>query len=355
MKKIKKSIITKKIKNYKINRQIRKSYIPKAGDVAVFKVLNIGKHKALQGVNGNNSYLFPGDLILAAFGTRYAANQFEGYVPDRYYPRYQILGQGGVVGVLESMHERYKNIGPTEVRLVGYAVDENNRVVNTKYYEEKPAIFNPFNKRDFPIILSLGSGMDSGKTTTAAYLSRGFYRQGKKVAYIKLTGTVYAKDCSFVRDGGAFKSIDFSYVGFPSTYMCEPDELLNLYETLLQKVEVGNPDVVIIEIADGLLQRETYMLLHHDEFMKQIDYTVLSAVDSLSVKSGIEYMENIEKPPVLLSGVFTASPLMIKEVKQFTHIPVFTLEDFLDKKKFNLLFPPFKDEPKMIAHGESIR
>ncbi len=350
MEKIKKSIITKKIKNYKINRKIKRTYQPKAGDVAIFKILSIGKHKAIQGINGNNTYIFPGDLIMATFGTRYASNQFEGYVPDKYYSRYQILGQGGVVGILKSMHEKFKDIGATQVRLMGYAVDENNQVINTKYYDETPVNFNPFKKWSFPIYLSLGAGMDSGKTTTAAFVSRALMQQKKKVAYLKLTGTVYAKDCSFVRDCGADKAIDFSYCGYPSTYLCQTEEILDLFENLLQKIAPDNPDAVIVEIADGLLQRETKALINYKPFMQLIDQTFLSCGDSLSVKSGIEILEKIGKKPVLLSGLFTTSPLMVKEVQAITDIPVFTIEDFMDKTKFSQVFLPVKPEEKLTVN-----
>jgi len=350
MKKIKKSIITKDINNFKINRSIKKEYIPKAGDVAVFQVISIGKHKAIQGENGNNTYIFPEDYILASFGTRYATHQFEGYVPQKYYPRYQILGQGGVVGILKSMHMKYDEIGATEVRLIGYAVDENNEVINTKFYKEKMEAFHPFKKRDYKIYLSLGASMDSGKTTTAAYLSRALMRQKQKVAYIKLTGTVFSKDRRIVSDCGAHMSIDFSYFGYPSTYLCNNKELLDLFESLLNKVERINPDAVIIEIADGLLQRETHALLNTKSFMQMIDYTVLSCADSLSVVSGIEILSELGKKPLMLSGLFTASPLMVNEVKQITDIPVFTLDDFMDREKFQEISDPDKEDIRIAVN-----
>jgi len=351
MKKIKKSIITKKIEEFRIIRSIKKTYLPKSGDVAVFKVLSIGKHKAIQGENGNNTYIFPEDLILVAFGTRYATNQFEGYLPDKYYSKYQILGQGGVVGILKSMHAKFEDIGATEVKLVGYAVDKNNNVINTRYFKEEPKLFNPFRKRDYKTYLSVGASMDSGKTTTAAFLSRGFMKQKKKTAFIKLTGTVYAKDCSVVRDCGADIAIDFSYCGYPSTYLCETKELLNLLESLLIKIEKINPDSLVIEIADGLLQRETNALLKNKSFMQMIDHTILSCADSLSVASGINMLSELNHKPSLISGMFTASPLMVNEVKQITDIPVFTLEDFMDKKKFNNVFRR-QEEEKIIQVNE---
>lgn len=199
MKTIKKSIIVRDVQNYKINRQIKKTHQPIAGDVAVFKVDKIGKHSSIQGGNGNNTYIFEGDYIMAAFGNRYATEQFEGYVPEGYHARYQILGKGGAVGTLASMHYKLNKVGATTLKLVGYAVNEFGQVINTKNLYGELLRFNPYRERDYKIILSVGSSMDSGKTTSAGYLSRGLRLAKHKIAYIKLTGTVYAKDRSFVR------------------------------------------------------------------------------------------------------------------------------------------------------------
>ena len=339
MRTIKRSIITKNVGPYKINRHIRKTYMPKSGDVAIFQVLKIGKHKAIQGENGNNTYIFPGDKILATFGNRYASAQFEGYIPTSYKSKYQILGQGGVVGQLESWHQKFDDIGATEVRLIGYAIDEDSNVINTIYKGVERLVFEPKRERNYDIILSVGASMDSGKTTTAGFISRGFMMQRKKAAFIKLTGTVYAKDCSFVRDCGAKTAIDFSYCGYPSTYLCETNEILDLTETLLARVDRIKPDVVVIEIADGLLQKETSALLNNENFMQIVDSVVLSCADSLSVNNGIKILSKIGFEPILLSGLFTASPLMIKEVKEQTDIPIFTMEDYTNKTKFGTVFP----------------
>ncbi|GFZ79565.1 DUF1611 domain-containing protein [Aquaticitalea lipolytica] len=342
MKTIKKSIITKSVENFKINRTIRKTYMPKSGDVAVFQVISIGKHSAIQAENGNNTYIFPGDKILATFGNRYATAQFEGYVPKVHHNKYQILGQGGVVGVLASLHAKLDDVGPTEVKLIGYAVNEENQVINTIYNGVERETFNPIKNRPYEMYLSVGASMDSGKTTTAAFLSRGFMQQKKKVAFIKLTGTVFAKDCSIVRDCGAKTAVDFSYCGYPSTFLHSTNEILDILETLLKRVERINPDVVVIEIADGLFQRETKSLINHKPLMNMIDGVLLSCADSLAVNSGIEILRKINKEPILISGIFTASPLMIDEVKNETNIPVFTLEDFTNKINFGSVFPNIK-------------
>lgn len=324
---IKKAIICKSVKNYSLSTAGIKTYIPQAGDVAIFEVLSIGKHKAIQSANGNNRYLFPGDKIMATFGNRYATNQFEGYVPTQVEDQYQILGQGGCIGVLKSTHAKFDKIGATELKLVAYAVDEGGEVINTRYLTEEPKSFMIGKKRNYEVILSVGSSMDSGKTTSAAYLCRGIHKAGKKVAFIKLTGTVFSKDRRFVKDCGADVAFDFSHLGFPSTYMSSLSEILNIYESLLTKVEEINPDYVVVEIADGLLQRETKMLLHNPAFMSTVSHIMLSCGDSLGVLSGLSFLKDINRTPFAISGLINVSPLLVDECKRSTDIPVLNLSD----------------------------
>ncbi len=325
--KIKKSISAKHIINYQINKNIKESYIPQAGDVALFEVLDIGKHSSIQDDRGHNAYIFPEDYILCAFGNRYATAQFEGYVPTQFLEEYHILGKGGVVGELESMHEKFDDIGVTTLKLIGYACDENNQVINSKFYQQNIIKEDNTINKKFDIILSVGSSMDSGKTTTAAFLCRGIMNSGKKAAYIKLTGTAYTKDRSFVRDCGAEIALDFSDAGFPSTYLCNLDELLQLYWTLLDRLNEKGIDVVVVELADGVTQRETYELLHNKIFMKSIDGVILSCGDSLSVPTCYNILKKVGKSPLAVSGLLSISPLLVKEVKQLIDVPVLLKEE----------------------------
>jgi len=322
---IKKSIICKGLESYKINKSIKKTYIPKAGDIAIFKVTAMGKHTSIQGINGNNTYIFVGDYIMGAFGNRYASDQFEGYVPEAYHSEYHILGKGGAIGILISMHAKLQSKGTTNLRLIGYACDESGNVINSKYLRLQASNLNTA-PRLYKMILSLGSSMDSGKTTTAGYLCRGLRAAKKKVGYIKLTGTVYTKDRHFVRDCGAKVALDFSDFGFPSTYMCDMDELMHLHYRLLDLLESKmSPEYVVIEIADGILQRETEMLLKHPAFMQQIDHIIFSAADSMGILSGVNLLEKMNARPFAVSGLFTTAPLLIDEVRKRIEQPIMTL------------------------------
>jgi predicted nucleic acid-binding protein len=238
-----------------------------------------------------------------------------------------ILGAGGTVGVLASMHYKFKDIGPTTLKFTGLAKDHFGKIINTKEIKKKQVInFTGAAAAATKIILSLGSSMDSGKTTSAAYLVHGLKKAGHKVAYIKLTGTVYTKDADLANDLGADTVADFSDFGFPSTYMCDLTELLDLYESLVSSVLLEHPDYVIMEIADGLYQRETKMLLTCKSFRQTIEAVMFSAGDSLAAINGIKILNNWNLYPAVISGLFTASPLLIREVKENTTVPVYDID-----------------------------
>ncbi len=327
--KIKKTIICRDIKSFTIDKSRNLTYTPKKGDVAVFEVLELGKHRTIQSESKRIMTIVEGDIIMAAFANRYATEQFEGYVPNEPTELLDILGAGGAIGILKSKHANFKHIPATQVRLVGYAVDEKGEIINT-IHRETPAIpFNGYVPNNAKVILSIGSSMDSGKTTTAAFLARGLKAADKKVAFIKLTGTCYTKDMDLVFDCGADKTVDFTNAGFPSTYMCDKQELLNLYQTLLHQLEPTKPEYIVMEIADGLLQRETEFLLRDKAFMATINNIIFSCGDSLAVFFGIDFLSKLGFTPGALSGVFTMSPLLIEEVKDRTKIPVLTIDELM--------------------------
>ncbi len=330
MKTIKKSNICKNVVNYKIDQTIIKDYQAVAGDVAVFEVVSIGSLNAIQDFEGRNCYIFPGDKIMLAFGNRYASNQFEGYVPEGYHQEYDLLGKGGVAGTVVSMFYKLELKGPTKLRLVGYARGKQGEVINTIYHHRKPVKFNAKKIRNFKTILSIGSSMDSGKTTTAAYLCRGLKTSGYKVAYIKLTGTVFNKDRMLAYDCGADFVSDFSEFGFPSTYLSSIDTIMDLYEGLLSDVAKTGLDYVVIEVADGLYQKETRALLNYTLFTETIDHVILSCCDSLSVNSGVQLLSPIFGDRLFaLAGLFTGSPLLVDEVENLFSTPILTLSKLL--------------------------
>ena len=326
MKSIKKSIICKNINDYHTDESIIKKHQPKAGDVAIFEVLELGTLTAIQDEDGRNCHIFPGDKIMATFGNRYASNQFEGYVPVGYHEVYDLMGKGGVAGVVKSMYYKLALRGATKLRLVGYATNGNGKVVNSIYHHTQPVKFAPEKARSHKTVLSIGSSMDSGKTTSAAYLCRGLKAAGYRVAFMKLTGTVFNKDRMLAFDCGADVAVDFSELGFPSTYLCSLDCIIDLYEGLLTSVAPINPEYIVIEIADGLLQRETEMLIDNKAFMSTIDHVLFSSGDSLSALQGAATLRSKGIEPFAVSGMINTCPLLVDEVNCKLKLPLLNLQ-----------------------------
>jgi hypothetical protein len=281
-----------------------------------------------------NVAIVEGDNILAAYGNRYATGQFEGYVPTTPTEINDVLAIGGVVGILKSKNAEFEHIPATKVKLIGFAVDMSGKVINTRYLHTPRVRFSGKLPGSAKVILSVGSSMDSGKTTSAAYLCRGLKLAGNKVAYIKLTGTVYTKDQDLAFDLGADKTVDFADAGFPSTYMCSKEEILDLYQTLLNMLSDISPDYIVIEIADGLVQRETEFLLNDKGFMDTVSGVMLSCSDSLAAFWGFDYLAKLGHQPLVMTGRFTMSPLLIEEVQERIKIPVLDIKQLSNKEYF---------------------
>ena len=331
MKSIKKAISCKNITDFRIDSDMIKTYSPKLGDVAIFEVLELRSLNAIQDFEGRICSIFEEDHIMVAFGNRYASNQFEAYVPEGYQETYDLVSKGGVVGNVASMYYKLEDIGPTKLKLIGYATEKEGKVINTIYHHRQRTPFQPYAIRSFKTILSVGASMDSGKTTTAAFLCRGLKKAGKRVAYFKLTGTIFNKDKMLCYDCGADYVSDFSEMGYPSTYLCDLEDILDIHEGLLQEVATSDPDYVVIEIADGLYQRETNQLLNHLPFTNTVDHVILSCSDSLAVSTGVQLLSPIFGERLFaLGGLFTGSPLFIEEVEQLETLLVLTIEKLVD-------------------------
>lgn len=326
---IKISYVCRNIQYSKINEDpaFLEQYVPSAGDVGIFEVVSIGKHTKIQNAQLINQYLMVNDWVMCAFGNRYASSQFEGYVPLTPMEEYDLLGQGGVIGELRTLHTKYEETGPTKLKLVGMLNDCTESVVNT----HQPLPVEMSLSQPYPsIILSIGSSMDSGKTTTAAYTIHGLSKAGLRTAFIKLTGTAYARDMRLASDLGAVSSLDFSYYGYPSTYMYPIEEIIHLFRTLIAESIKSDPQAIVVEIADGILQRETYGLLSNELFMAMIDDVILSGVDSLGLLGALQVLETLQITPTLLAGRVTCSPLLVKEVQDLCAIPVMNLHQLGD-------------------------
>lgn len=287
---------------------------PRVADLALCRILTLGQHKRIDERRGHAVSLFPGDVVACVFGNRYATDQYEGYVPPQ-SETYHVLSVGGVCGQVGTKNERMPD--PTVMEFLGYAIDKRERLVNLRDHRIKPVPL-PDDLRRPTTILSVGASMNAGKTTTCAMTIRGLVNAGHRVVAAKLTGTAAVKDLRFMFDAGAEKVLDFTDYGCPSTSRCSLRKLLRLFRTIHSHLLAERPDYVVYEIADGIFQRETALLLGSEEFRSQVDHVMFAAVDPLSAESGKRALEARGYDVLGFSGVISASELGKKEVQDAT-------------------------------------
>ena len=126
---IKQSFACSSIDQYSLNQEKVTTYTPKAGDVGIFRIKE-ANCKTILDKNGIPCYIYDNDLFMCAFGNRYATNQVEGYVPQTPVVDCQLMGRGGVVGMIKSINTRMKT-EPTELELIAYAVNDQDQVLKT--------------------------------------------------------------------------------------------------------------------------------------------------------------------------------------------------------------------------------
>src|ERR1044071_1663750 len=279
---------------------------PHPGDLALVRVETGGFHKQLTTADNRRMRLHPGALFVGVFGNRYASDAYEAEVqgPDNL----SLLTAAGMIGTVISKNDTIAE--PTRISFVGFVPGPDGSRLNLK-----ERLFRPATARRAPrnLVYVVGSGMNTGKTTTDARLIKGLSDLGLNVAACKLTGSVSNHDPDELASAAARQVIDFSDFGFPSTYLCSKEELLELFHAMMAEVASGDPDVALMELADGLLQRETAMLLADPTIQRAARGVVFTAESSLSALWGANRLRKLGYRVIAVSGMFTSSPLAIRE------------------------------------------
>lgn len=296
---------------------------PAAGDLVLCEVLSIGQHRKLHGVDGRRQELFAGDRMVVAFGARYAPDQFEARLPEDLEPC-DLVAAGGLAGRVCASHGNMAE--PTRIRPIGLLVDPGGQTVNTRRFG-LGAVATRDRPRP-PVIAVLGTAMNSGKTTTAINLIRGLRAAGKRVGAAKVTGTGAATDTFGFRDAGAHIALDFTDAGHGSTYQLTRAELVRVFRILVDSVAATEVDAIVLEVADGLYQRETATLIDAPEFRDRVDVVVFAAQDGAGAVHGAERLRAAGLPVAALSGVFTSSVLAVREAAAHTTVPVVSTAEF---------------------------
>jgi hypothetical protein len=222
--------------------------------------------------------------------------------------------------MIGTVRSRHRSIGkPTTVRLLGFLASEQGKLLNLSDMTFRPS--KPL-RRVNNLVAVVGTGMNAGKTTSCVHLIKSLSSQGVRVAACKLTGSVSNRDQDEMKAAGAVKVVDFSDYGFPSTYLMDKDKLLQLFNTMMADLEIYQPDIVVMEIADGVLQRETRLLLEDEWLRKQLAGVMLAADNALSARFGVDLLVKLQQRVLGVTGLLTSSPLCMREFSEISDVPV---------------------------------
>ena len=289
---------------------------PRTGDLVLANVTAIGQHTRLELPEGRRSQLYVGDEIIVAYGHRYAPDQFEAEAPAD-LGECHLVAAGGIASRLLSKNTKIKN--PTRIKPLGLLADTDRYPLNLRDW----SIDGRSIPQQLPLVLVVaGTAMNAGKTTTAARLIKGFQRAGKRVGAAKVTGTGAGGDIWQMKDAGAVEVVDFTDAGYASTYLLAPQEIEKVFLRLLSYLGNLDLDVIVIEVADGLLQTETAELLASPGFSFYCDKVIFSASDAMGAVAGVQWLQTKGLAVCAVSGSLTASPLAVRETSGATGLPV---------------------------------
>jgi len=294
---------------------------PKPGDLVYGIVSRIGQHPSLENASGRIHMVHHGTKAIFVFANRYAPDFYEGLVPDEMIATVDLLAQSGIVGIVKTKNSMIKD--PTKVRILGYVFDGDGNVLNTRNF---PLIKPRHTIKKEPrsrMILVCGTSMNSGKSMAAAACCWALTSMRYKVRASKVTGTASLKDILLMNDAGASPYADFTYLGYPSTYLLPKEELLGIFNQLDLKYANNPKNFWVVEFADGIIQRETATLLNSPEVKSRIHKLIFCANDAFGAIGGLNALEAFGLKPDAISGICSSSPLHVRELSAFTDIPVF--------------------------------
>ncbi len=314
-----KNVVLKNIKGFKNKKII------KAGDILLVEVLVIGNFDKIETGDGKMRKIKRGDKLLLTQANRYATKFQEVKISNQ---KVILASLGGIVGIVKKKN----NFEYTNLKILGYAFSEKNVFLNIKNFKnislEKKCFKTSFAKTNqkTKIITVFGSDMDVGKTTCATNLITKYTDNDLAVNYGKITGTSRMKDLLNSKKAGAKLVMDFNDCGYASTYKISSIELKEILQKIHLTLKTNNPDYIIFEIADGLLQREVQMILKDKILNKFNPIVYFCCREALSAGEALRIFKRYNLKINFISGLIMSSDLKVQEIKKNFNINCFNVK-----------------------------
>lgn len=290
------------------------------GVVVVVEVLNNkNTYNTLELTSGRMAKVMKGDIVVGALGHRKALFGYSGHVPEALKPGdvIQMLNIGGVLGVCDSVNPDKGR--PFDCRVLGV-------VLHFPYLGERigvPARIG-YRKLDrtvavdtqgVPVVALAGTCMEAGKTAAACSMIARMRHRGLNVHAFKATGVSLRRDIMAFEDSGARKTMIFTDFGIGTT-TAEVGPALT--RSMLTEMAVGQPDIIVFELGDGLLG--TYgveAILSADDIRQSLTAVVLSANDPVAAWGGVKLLrERFGIEPAAVTGPSTDNQVGVDIIQQ---------------------------------------
>ena len=295
------------------------------GVLVAARVLNTkSRYNQLELTSGRMATVNQGDIIVGALGHREALRGYSGHLPTSLKPgdTIQLLNIGGVLGVCDSAHP---DVGaPVDCEVLGTVLsfpDLGDRIggparAGSSTLEDEPAI----DTAGVPVIALAGTCMDSGKTAAACAIVGRLRHLGLDVAACKATGVSLRRDVLAMEDAGASTSMIFSDFGIVTTTEKNGRELTR---ALLTGLAQTRPDVIVLELGDGLLGAYGVgAILGDEEIRKALTVVLLCANDPVSAWGGVELLrKEFHIEPALVTGPATDNEVGVQQIDERTGLP----------------------------------
>ena len=248
--------ITSVTSNCRLSREVTigTTFPCKEGDVIAVRILT-GKstYNQVELETGRFSQLKPGDIVAGALGHRKALRGYAGHMPTSLKPGdiLNILNLGGVLGICDSVNP---DVGPPfECEVLGQILHfpflGERRNLPANIAQDAPPLDEGLTC-DVPVVAVVGTSMSAGKTFACTSLIQSMTHRGMNVAAAKATGVSLKRDVLCMEDAGARATSIFTDLGVVTTTALNAPALTR---TMLNHLSEKKPDVIVLELGDGLL------------------------------------------------------------------------------------------------------
>jgi hypothetical protein len=297
---------------------VESSEHPHAGDVVVVRSLtDSATYNQLELPTGRMAKINPGDVLIGVLGRRRALKGFVGDVPlmVKAGDKLHLLNMGGVIGYCTGHHSSLSDAISLEV--IGLACNEQGRVHNIADVALPP---RENLEQTAPLVLVAGTCMNSGKTYAATELIKQATRVGLKVAAAKLSGVACLRDTLNMADHGAIATASFLDCGLPSTV--DAGDLAPVAKAIIARLNECAPDMIVIELGDGILGGYSVDSIFDDEELRQATAAIIfCASDYVGAWGGIELFRRRGINVDVIAGSVTDSRMGEEYIEREFNVP----------------------------------